>query len=323
MLAILEKASPSERQRLERLLANQEATVRSAFKAFLTDARSDRTIKEVRELLELGRLEPALEIVDRYVTTFGNVIPKVITNSADAEMQALSAKLGVSNVSIGFDPTNQRAADIMRRSRLNFVTAFSREQRNTTRTALADALSSGEGPREAARVFKNSIGLTRTQQNAVDSYEDLLRKQSAQALSRELRDRRFDSTVSEAIETGQPLSNSQIDRMVDRYREQMLTYRAENIARTETLRAVSQARQEALEQTLEQAGVEAEAVRRRWVATKDARTRDSHAAMDGQEVGMDEPFITPSGVPIMWPGDPNAPASESINCRCTVQTLID
>lgn len=59
-------------------------------------------------------------------------------------------------------------------------------------------------------------------------------------------------------------------------------------------------------------------LRKKWIATLDARTRDSHQALDGQVKPVDEPFISPLGK-IMYPGDPNADAQGDVwNCRCTL-----
>lgn len=58
-------------------------------------------------------------------------------------------------------------------------------------------------------------------------------------------------------------------------------------------------------------------VRKRWIATKDSRTRDTHAELDGQVVDVDEPF-TVDGMEIMEPGDPNADPSLVYNCRCSL-----
>lgn len=55
--------------------------------------------------------------------------------------------------------------------------------------------------------------------------------------------------------------------------------------------------------------------RKRWVTMHDDRVRETHAAADGQTVGLDEPFIV-GGYPMMHPGDRNAPVGETINCRC-------
>ena len=61
-------------------------------------------------------------------------------------------------------------------------------------------------------------------------------------------------------------------------------------------------------------------VRKRWVATKDGRTRHSHQKLDGQTVDWDEPFSSELGK-IRYPGDPRAKPSNIYNCRCTMRTV--
>lgn len=59
-------------------------------------------------------------------------------------------------------------------------------------------------------------------------------------------------------------------------------------------------------------------VKKRWVATLDNRTRDTHQDLDGQEVPYSEPFEV-DGMEIMFPGDPACPHPELVyNCRCTM-----
>lgn len=54
-----------------------------------------------------------------------------------------------------------------------------------------------------------------------------------------------------------------------------------------------------------------------WLATPDARTRDSHAEVDGVIVTPGDLF--PNG--LAYPGDPSGDPGEVINCRCTVLTV--
>ncbi len=64
-------------------------------------------------------------------------------------------------------------------------------------------------------------------------------------------------------------------------------------------------------------------IKRRWVCTKDARTRLSHGLADGQiVVGTKTPFVV-GGYKMMFPGDKsiNAPGHEIYNCRCTTRTV--
>lgn len=55
-------------------------------------------------------------------------------------------------------------------------------------------------------------------------------------------------------------------------------------------------------------------VMKEWISTHDARTRDSHAELDGEIVPVDERFSNG----LMFPGDPQGHPSEVYNCRCTM-----
>jgi hypothetical protein len=64
-------------------------------------------------------------------------------------------------------------------------------------------------------------------------------------------------------------------------------------------------------------------IRRRWVCTKDSRTRLDHGMADGQiVVGTKQPFIV-GGYKMMFPGDGsmNAPGFQIYNCRCRTRTV--
>lgn len=60
-------------------------------------------------------------------------------------------------------------------------------------------------------------------------------------------------------------------------------------------------------------------VRKEWLATIDGRTRHSHAMLDGKVVDKDKKFENGC----MFPGDPNGPAEEVYNCRCTLIAAVD
>ena len=92
-------------------------------------------------------------------------------------------------------------------------------------------------------------------------------------------------------------------------------YRAEMIARTETHGAANYGAGRAARETNLP-------LNREWIAAGDERTRETHTQADGQIVGMDEPF-TVGGAKLMYPGDPDGPAEEVINCRCCVGFIVD
>lgn len=86
--------------------------------------------------------------------------------------------------------------------------------------------------------------------------------------------------------------------------------RALMIAKTEVARSSNWASRE-----VQKAGG---VTRREWVAQPDAR--DAHAEMDGQEVGIDEAFVAPSGERTMYPGGFGV-AELDANCRCSTRPI--
>jgi uncharacterized protein with gpF-like domain len=95
------------------------------------------------------------------------------------------------------------------------------------------------------------------------------------------------------------------------------------IARTEVAIASQQGSLKAAE------SMEIEGLEKEWVSIQDDRTRDGsrmgeadHYVMDGKRVPIDDLFAVPlegdSPTLMNAPGDPDAPASQVINCRCQV-----
>jgi len=85
---------------------------------------------------------------------------------------------------------------------------------------------------------------------------------------------------------------------------------AVRIARTEGHRVQSQSCMDACYKAKER-GAD---VVKQWDAALDDRTRESHAAVDGEIRELDEKFSND----LMFPGDPSGGAAEVINCRCRV-----
>lgn len=60
-------------------------------------------------------------------------------------------------------------------------------------------------------------------------------------------------------------------------------------------------------------------LKKEWLATLDARTRHSHAMIDGEQVAQDKKFSNGC----RFPGDPQGPPWEIYNCRCTLVAALD
>jgi hypothetical protein len=91
--------------------------------------------------------------------------------------------------------------------------------------------------------------------------------------------------------------------------------RAERIARTETTRAINAGI------LLAAAAVPYE-VRKEWITAEDERVRNrpfSHVSLHGRSLPIELAFN--NGENIRFPGDPNASASNVINCRCVLNII--
>ena len=108
--------------------------------------------------------------------------------------------------------------------------------------------------------------------------------------------------ISVGVEAGE--STRDIAKRLRALSEEWSGYRAERIARTEVASAFGAAHQQSALQIQDELGM---AMVKTWVATNDSRTRDEHAAIDGETVGIDEPF----SIGVMQPPG-------GVNCRCVV-----
>lgn len=283
--------------------------------------KGDLTITEVTALLESGNTAEALRYIDRAVTGwFNRAWVPAFNESASAAALFLQEATGVPIVLDQI--TNMKAVNAIQANGLRLVRGFSTQQTEAAMQAIQRSFTTGANPIATARAFRDSIGLTARQEQAVQNYRIALEERPRASLGRALRDRRFDSTVRRAAESGEALPADKIDRMVGRYRERMLRYRSETIARTESLRSVHQGQFRMYEQAIDEGRIQPQQMEREWNTAVDERVRESHSMMHGQKTTMDEPFISGLGNALMYPGDPGAPAEDTVQCRCAVGTRI-
>lgn len=318
---VLEKAYNRKQYKdlIESMLTYSEPRLRRRFLQMIDKMKTTADVKQIADLLSRGRVEETLQVLNDHLAQFADETIRFYALAGSETATFLSSAL---NVSISFDQTNWRAVGLMRENRLRLIQQFTADQRDATRLAITNGITRGLNPIEQARAFRDSIGLTARQEAAVENYRRLLERGSAQALNRQLRDRRFDPTVAADVFGDRVLQADQINRIVERYRERYIQYRSETIARTESLRAVHESGQEAFKQAVDSGKIAQSDLVQEWITARDERVRDSHQSMNGQKVPFGQPFTTGSGFSIRYPGDPSAPAHESINCRCTVTTRI-
>lgn len=304
-------------KKIEDLLDSAEVIFRTRFLETISAIRDEHELEELATLLEQGRYDDALIRAEESARHLASSYTTAYVLAAQETAAFIADKL---SVLVSFDQTNSAAVNAMRENQLRIIAEFSEEQRQTTRMALIDGITRGLNPRQQALLFRDSIGLTRYQWEVIQNYRRSLEMNSVDALNRELRDARFDRSVLTAIRTGNSLSAEMIDKMVDRYTDNWVSFRADTIARSESLRAVHEGMDQMYNQAISDGLLEESDLTQTWRTASDARVRDSHRSMAGQQRPIGQPFISGDGNALRYPGDVEAPISDTALCRCVKTT---
>jgi hypothetical protein len=331
---------PTARQRLDALAESLEPGLRRTFLGAVDEIRSNAELGLIVERLEAGDIEGALAALHIDRAAFGEFedeLRNVYVEGGRVAVQQFPRlpDPGGNRLVLRFDARNPRAERIIADHSADLITRTTADMRGAARQHLVSGQVAGRNPRATAldligrvdrvtgRRVNGILGLTAQQEGYVASARQELLSGDPEALrnylTRARRDRRFDRQVAAALRDGRPLDQATVSRITGRYSDRLLQLRGETVARTETLAGLNMGSHEAAEQMIEQAGVARQNVRKIWIATRDSRTRDSHASINRDSVGMDERFANG----LLYPHQPGAPASEVINCRCRLDYRVD
>jgi hypothetical protein len=326
---------------LEKLASTWEPKLRDAFLAAIRGVTDRANLAVITRLLENGDIDAAFRAL--------NIDPADFSQFALAHQQAFnSGGSAAANsippipqpeghlVRILFNVRNPSAETWVSKRSSKLITEIVDDQRDTVRQFLKRGLADGTNPRTvaldlvgrtsaASRIRTGGIiGLHSTQEQWLASYANDLGSTDPAALrsllDRGLRDKRFDAAVLKAIREGRGLPADTQVKMRVAYVNKALKWRADNIARTETLRALGAAQVEAYQQAVDKGHLDKSLIRRFWQTAGDERVRPTHRLIPGMNKdgrAWDEPFQTPDG-PSM-----HAPHDTDPQCRCKEVVRID
>jgi len=312
-----------------RAAESMDPQIARAFIAAIEQIRTRVPAEQIARMIErrdFVSLENAF--AGHFTSTEWQPYGAAIQQAVLAGVKATSDTQGIVNgaqedfqIAVGLNPRLEQFALTMTSTRIREIDQTTRD---TIRQVLQSGTTAGDDPFAIARRIRGSIGLTQRQEAAVNNYERMLRALDPEALDRKLRDRRSDASVGRAIRNDKALTDAQVRSLVDRYRDRYVKYRANVIARTESIRAVQGAQWELFQDMINKGQIDARQVRRTWIHTGDGHVRNSHLQipqMNPRGVGQAETFTSPLG-PILYPGDPSALAANTIQCRCAVFARI-
>lgn len=329
-------------QILDDLVLKLSPKIRDAFQAAIQGVNDTTILNDLIAAIQAGDYEKAFQTLGMSNASMRPITAALQNIFEDGGVAVGSTFPKVLNTKAGravfrFDVTNPRAEKWLKDQSSALVTRIQEDARVNVRNVMTRGLEAGNNPRITAldivgRIVPATgkrvggiIGLTQQQELWVANARRDLAELNPNYFTRTRRDKRFDSIVQKAMNTDTPLDQATIDKLVIRYKSSLLQLRGETIARTETIQSLNRSQHEALSQASDMGAVKQTDIQRVWDTAGDNRVREMHREMDGQSVGLDEPFQTPDGQFLMFPGDSSlgADASEIINCRCRVKMDIN
>ena len=259
-----------------------------AFLRAIARTQDALTLAAIERALESGDLQAAEEAIPwellerEFQQEMQPAIAETVRRGGEASLKHLPAAVAAQ---MRFDLLNPRSVDFIRQHTAELVREVGEETKAAIRGVIQRAFEEGMHPRRSARYIRELVGLTERQAAAVDNYRRRLLRDGA--------------------------SLQRAEELATRYGRRLHRHRALNIARTETLRAANEGQNLLWQQGIEEGLILPERTFREWIVTPDDRLCEFCEEMDGQQVGMNEPFVSPAfgavDVPPLHPG-----------CRCTV-----
>ena len=265
-----------------------EGQLRQAYLTAVGDMSADIPITNLTRAIWDRSLTAAINLIDM------NIMQEDLTNASMDLMRDAMAKAGQGSVELlpgyvagfNFDLLNPRAVDWLSVNSAELVTGVTDNTVEALRYILRRSFVDGIPPRDAAVFIKKVVGLLPKHATAVYNYrQDLIAK---------------------------GMAPTRIDDLVEGYADRLLTFRAEMIARTETIRASSMGQHEGWRQAVGDGLLDEKRTRREWIVTWDDRLSENRCKpMAGQQRKLEEEFVTGLGSKVLTP--PAGP-----NCRCAV-----
>lgn len=263
-------------------------------------------VKKVQDIAGAGRVRSVLSNDEAFMRSF----QRTVTASGVAGADVLS---GVVGVEVQFNARDPRVVQFAREQSSEMVRHISEGAREAVRVMIAAGADLGITTVQQARAIREAVGLPPNWATApMNLRNEILSGQAGNATARRL-------SATDKAQIRSRISNETVteefaNEMAVKYEKSLINRRAQNIARTETLRAAHAGQHIGWKQAIEDK-VLPSTTRRIWIITPDERLSEEHEqipALNPDGRGMEEPFLTlgPQGAfdypPIRT------------NCRCGV-----
>lgn len=294
-----------------------DTQIREALNIVWENVRRSESLANLEYIIETQGISGLLPILDTLPDELSAQLRPVIENAIAESGRVVVQVLPKAAVTapVVFSLVNPRVGAYINNYVGQMIREVSDETVKAVQIAVNQGVITGRNPRQIARDFRSSIGLTSRQEQTVQRLRAALEKGEAGYVNSLTT---VTDSAKNAVSAGK-LSENQIDKIVEQTRLRYVKQRTETIARTESLRATSVGQDLAIREGQITGAISNELLKR-WLYRHDTRTRDAHisAGETNGWIPMNRAFTTPLG-PLMFPRDPNGSASNTINCRCRVQ----
>ena len=306
-----------------------ETQIQRAFLASIRSITNNVQYSAMRDAIRRGDYDAVIRAVDVDDAAFDNLRGLLTQTYAEGGVNAITGKRWP--VTVRWNSATPQAEDYARRVVGDHITRVTTDMRDAIRWTVGDGLAFGRSKDRIAldiagrigasgRREGGMIGLNRNQAEWVSSMRRSLETDPATAMRFKGWDRRFNKLVN----SGQPLTAAQIDRITGVYTNKLLLSRGRTIARTERGLAVNMGRMEGWRQALVKTGIPDYAVIKEWWHTgRSSVDRVTHQAANGDTVRGLNSLFNVGGVMMTAPHDPTAQAKDVINCECEVRIRLD
>lgn len=235
-----------------------EPATRKALLAALNQIRRD--FPDVTSLLDAGRIDAAIRVFHEVAPSAAltEAMRDALLGAAQSVAQVESAQIGIS-----FNNVNARAVRWAEREAAKQITGLSAQLHRTLNSIITDAMEAGASPRAVAQEVRSLIGLTTNQARQVESL--------------------FLQSIRDGVTESHAL------RIAERNSNRLIRFRAETIARTETIRAANMGQQLVWDEAVD-SNLLPETAKKVWMATGDDRTCPICAVLDGKTIGIRDDF---------------------------------
>jgi hypothetical protein len=223
---------------------------------------------------------------------------------ANAHMQAqsiaernLAGVISKATVEFDLDALPQSTQDALDDYDYSMIREVTDDVLASISDAMTNGIQQGLPPYAMAAEIRDSVGLTDSQQAAVANYRKLLTNGSQDALTRELRDEQYDDIVEAAVQSQgvAPLATDMVNRLVARYQDRYINYRANTIARYESLSITNQGASDGVQTGVDSGSIDPSTIRTRWLIAQDELVCPScRSIVELQPEGV------PFGTPFQW-----------------------